>query len=88
MKDLLFPKINLFDFGDNDSFPKKSKNFVCHGTESVSYRGPKILDLVPNEIKQSETVTAFKFRIKGCIPERCPCRISKVYLGQMGFMLR
>ena len=57
---------------------------VRHGTESVSYLGPKIWDLVPNEIKESESLNGFKFKIKRWVPEGYPCRICKIYLGQVG----
>ena len=52
----------------------------------MSYLGPKIWDLVPNEIKECESLHAFKFKIKKWIPEECPCRISKICLGQVGFI--
>ena len=39
---------------------------------------------LPNELKESESLNAFKFTIKRS--EECPCRICKIYLGQMGFI--
>ena len=47
----------------------------------------KIWDLVPNETKESDSLNAFKFKIKRWVPEECPCRIYKVYLGQVGFII-
>ena len=38
-----------------------------------------------NEIKKSETPNAFKVRIKRSVPDGCPCRICKAYLGQVGY---
>ena len=61
--------------------------FVWHGTESVSYLGPKIWHLVPNEIKESESLNGFKFKIKRWVPEGCPSRICKICLGQVGFIV-
>ena len=48
--------------------------------------GP-IRDFVPNEITHSESLNAFKFRIKRWVPEGCTCRISKIYLGEVGFII-
>ena len=62
-------------------------NSVWQGTESVSYLGPKIWDLIPNEIKESDSLNGFKFKIKRWVPEGCPCRICKIYLGQVGFIV-
>ena len=55
MKELFAPKMISYDLRNNDSFKRRRVKFVWHGTESVSYLGPKIWDLVPNEIKESES---------------------------------
>ena len=87
MKKLFAPKMSSYDLRNNDSFKRRRVNSVWHGTESVSYLGPKIWDLVPNEIKESESLNGFKFKIKRWVPEGCPCRICKIYLGQVGFIV-
>ena len=55
-------------------------------TESLSFLGPKIWNLVPEEIKTSETVDIFKNKIKKWIPENCPCRLCKTYVRVSGFV--
>ena len=87
MKELFAPKISSYDLRNNDSFKRRSVNSVWHGTESVSYLGPKVWDLVPNEIKEFESLNGFKSKIKRWVPEGCPCRICKIYLGQVGFIV-
>ena len=86
MKELFTPKMSSYDFCNN-SLKRRRLNSVWHGTESVSYLGPKIWDLVLNEIKESKSVNAFKFKIKRWVPEGCPCRICKIYHTQVGFMI-
>ena len=82
MKEVFAPKMSPYDLRNNNSFKRRIVNSVWHGTESVSYLGPKIRDLVPSEIKESESLNGFKFKIKRWVPEGCPCRICKIYLGQ------
>ena len=82
IKELFAPKMSPYDRLNNNSIKSRRVTSVWHGTESVSYFGPKIWDLVPNEIKESESLNAFKFKNKRWIPERCPYRICKIYLGQ------
>ena len=41
MKELSAPKMSSYDLRNNDSFKIRRVNFVWHGTESVSYLGPK-----------------------------------------------
>ena len=64
MKKLFAPKMSSYDLRNNDSFKRRRVNSVWHGTESVSYLGPKVWDLVPNEIQNSESLNGFKFKIK------------------------
>ena len=65
MKELFAPKMSSYDLRNNNSFKRRRVKSVWHGTESVSYLGPKIWDLVPNEIKESKSLNAFKFKIEG-----------------------
>ena len=43
---------------------KRWVNSAWYDTESVSHLGSKIWDLVPTEVKESESLNAFKFKIK------------------------
>ena len=79
MKELFAPKISHYDLRNNNSFKSRRVNSVWHGTESVSYLGPKIWDLVPNETKESESLNGFKSKIKSCVPKGCQCRICKIF---------
>ena len=87
MKELFAPKMSSYDLRNNNSFKRRIVNSVWHGTESVSYLGPKIWDLVSNEIKESESLSGFKFKIKRSVPEGCLCRICKIHVGQVGFII-
>ena len=59
---------------------------VFHGTESVSYIAPKIWDMVPSNIKDLNNLSAFKQAIKKWKPEKCPCRLCKTYIPNLGFI--
>ena len=82
MKELFAPKMVSYELRNKNSFKRRRVNSVWHDTEWVSYLGPKIWDLVPNEIKDCEYLNALKFKIKRCVPEGCPCRICKYILGK------
>ena len=57
-----------------------------YGTESISFFVPKIWEILPNKLKDSDTLQIFKAKIKESIPVECPCRLSKIYLPQVGFI--
>ena len=68
----------------NKNPPKRRKlKSVWHGTESVSYPGPKIWDLVPNEIKESKE-SAFKFKREGGSLKNVLVKYEKYRPGKWG----
>jgi hypothetical protein len=58
---------------------------VHYGTETISFLGPKIWDLVPTDLKNLTSVFDFKAEIRKWKPE-CPCRLCKIYIPQIGFI--
>ena len=68
------------------TFEKRKVHSVYHGTESLSFLGPKIWRLVPVELKQSEILYSFKLKIRNWVPFECQCRICKTYIQQVGLL--
>ena len=64
MKKHFAPKTSPYDLLNNNSFKRRRANSVWPGTELVSYLGPKKWDLVPDQIKESGSLIAFKLKIK------------------------
>ena len=67
-------------------FYRPKVNSIYNGTESVSFLGPIIWDLVPNELKDIGNIAAFKKAIKTWSPEKCPCRLCKVDISNVSFI--
>ena len=59
---------------------------VFSGTECLKFLGPKIWALVPNEMKQLESLGKFKNAIKQWKPTSSPCRLCKRYIHMIGFL--
>ena len=87
MKELFAPKMTPYNLRNYNSFKRRRVNFVRNVTESLSYLGPKIWDLAPNELDKSKSLNKFKFTIKRRVPEGRTWRICKIYLGQLGFII-
>ena len=66
------------------SVPNLKSTF--HGTESLSYLGSKIWDLVPKELKELSSLSAFKKAIKKWKPQNCPSRLCKKYIQNLRFI--
>ena len=86
LRETFVSKISSYNLRRNYTFEKRKVNSVYHGTESLSFLGPKIWDLVPVELKQSETFYSIKLKIKNWVLFECPCRICKTYIQQGGFL--
>ena len=69
----------------NSDFAIPNVRSVFHGSEIISYLGPKIWDIVPLELKEL-TSAAFKKVIKEWKPKNCPCRLCKKYVSNLGFI--
>ena len=76
------------NIGHCSRFPFKTNNIrtVYYGTETISFLGPKIWSILPNEIKESESLIEFKNKIKKWKPKECPCRLCKTYISGVGFI--
>ena len=70
----------------NSNFALPNVKSVFHGSESISYLGPKIWDIVPLELKELTSLNTFKNRIKKWQPKTCPCRLCKQYVLTLGFI--
>ena len=91
----LSPKItqNLFtndtqnySLRSNTQFKVAVPKTVRYGTETFSYMGTKICELIPNDLKNLPTLKMFKKNIKTWFPDKCSCRLSKTYIPNIGFI--
>ena len=67
-------------------FHLASGNTVFSGTESIRSLGPKIWELIPNDIKCLQNLKDFETPIKKWKSTLCPCTICKTYLHGAGFL--
>ena len=70
---------------DKNELYKRNSKTVAYGTESVSFMAPKIWSIVPQELKNSQSLYSFKKGIRKWKPN-CPCRLCKTYLQHVGFI--
>ena len=59
---------------------------VRYGTETITYLGPKIQLIIPDEIRESASLETFRQKMKLWKPDSCPCRICKKYIANVGFV--
>ena len=66
-------------------FRISSISTVYHGSERISFLGPKIWNILSYEIKQQTSPNSFKKSIKKWKLHGCPCRLCKVYINWCRF---
>ena len=59
---------------------------VYFGTESISSLAPKIWELIPSDIRSANSLGIFKEKLKFWTTGKCPCRLCKTYIGNVGFI--
>ena len=83
----LFNEANVqYNLRQDVSFRSYNVKTVLYGTETLSYLGPKIWNLIPSGIRDCATEPIFRQKIKKWKPDRCPCRLCKVYILNLGFI--
>ena len=75
-----------YNLRSGSQFHQPSANTAWNGQETISYLGPKIWNMVPEEMKQKSSLFAFKREVKQWVPNNCLCRICKNYLPKIGFI--
>ena len=76
----------VYDFRTNRYWEVPRLQNVNFGVETLRYRGIKTWDLIPDDIKNSKSLTIFKGKIKDWKPQGCTCRLCKEYVFNLGFL--
>ena len=58
-------------------FKRSNVKTVYSGTETLTFLGPRIWEIVPDYIKKSNSFEDSKFKIKLWSLENCPCMLCK-----------
>ena len=68
----------------NSNFAVPNAKSVFHGSESISYLGPKLWDIVCLELKELTGLNAFNNSMKKWQTKNCLCRVCKQYVLNLG----
>ena len=86
---------DVFQSSKNSAFELISGNHLqrtniqtAHfGSKSIKTLEAKVWDLIPAEIKASKSLMIFKKKIKNWTSKNCPCRLGRIYIGKVGFII-
>ena len=86
MNDIFKKRDAAYNFRNNSTFETRNTKSVYYGSERISFLGPKIWELLPSNIKDSECLNIFQPNMKSWNPENCPCRLRRLYIADIGFI--
>ena len=85
ISDVFEVRENNYNLRNHSYFLIPTVKAVYHGSESMKNLGPRIWNLAPDNLKQLGDIDSFKTEIKNWIPAKCPCRLCKTYIPNVGF---
>ena len=83
--DFIFPLNFRAIYPGESVFQTFNVKTVSWGTETLAHLGPKIWSIVPNDMKKF-SLSKFTKKIRNWKPVKCPCRICKTYVHNLGFV--
>ena len=74
--------------GSVQDFESMNIKKVHMGEDTLRFLGCKIWKLIPTEIKELESLNQFKIKIRNWKAIKCPCRLCKTYVKNIGYIDR
>ena len=75
-----------YDLRNTSDFAARRIKTVRYGSESLSYLGPRLWNILPDECKKIQSVKGFKAKIRSWVLENLPCRLCIRYIQHVGFI--
>ena len=86
MQELFPTNENKYNLRNERPWQTFNVRTVGFGTETLLFRGKKTWQLLPEQIRNSNSLPEFKNKIKSWIPVGCTCRLCKTYVSNLGFI--
>ena len=77
---------NMYNLRDFQEFATKRKRTVKMGLETLNYRSPQLWAILPENVRQINSLVQFKDSVRTWVCIDCPCRLCKLYLPNIGFL--
>ena len=87
MKDIFTHDGNQKGTRSGDTFRRPNIDTVKKGDRSLRSFGPIVWNtMIPDKLKQCESLNDFQSSIKSWKPENCPCELCKTYVQGVGYV--
>ena len=73
---------NCYNLRHISKFSRPLVRSVYHGSKRISFLGPKMWNMLPDDSKDIDNLYTFKNKVKKWNGENCPCRLCKIYIDK------
>ena len=87
MKDIFVTNDVPYSLRSGNGLLQPSARTTNFGIETTPFIGHKLWQTLPNEIKTASSLAVFKHRIKSWKGERCNCRLCRIFIPNLGFLI-
>ena len=84
--DLNYENVSANTRSESTFYNAANPKTVNYGLQTLRSLGPKVWDMIPNDLKNVASVSIFKTKIRKWTPEKCPCRLCLQYVPQLGYI--
>ena len=74
------------DFCSQTDFELGQIYTTAYGLRSLKYFAPKIWNIVPTDIRNSDSLSEFTTKIKSWKPVTYPCNLCRTFVDQVGYI--
>ena len=67
-------------------FLREKSSSTKYGTNSLRILGPKVWEIIPNEIRNAQSLECFENKMRNWKVQNCPCNLCKEYVEGIGFV--
>ena len=86
MSEIFRERENMYNLRINNEFVIPRIKTVNFGSESIRYRGPQLWFSLPQDIRNTDSLSLFKSKIKRWHAEECSCRLCRPFIPNVGFL--
>ena len=86
MNEIFRERENMYNLRNNNEFVVPRIKTEKFGSESIRYRGPQLWFSLPQDIRNTESLSIFKSKIKWWHGEECSCRLCRPFISNVGLL--
>ena len=75
-----------YDFRSQTDFELGLIYTTSYGLRSLKYFAPKIWNIVPMDIRNSDSLSEFTTKMKSWKLVTCPCNLCRTFIDQVGYI--